>query len=125
MRAFSLSASAGKKECATDTYLPSAVQPHVGPCARDKLRDAGRRRMIRQRTILSLALLASTAACGGGGGGGSAPAASGGAPALAANPTGCSNWFGASSSDANGFHTWATVSSVVSQTATLVLSGDV
>ena len=31
--------------------------------------------MIRKRTILSLALLASTAACGGGGGGGSAPPA--------------------------------------------------
>jgi hypothetical protein len=42
--------------------------------------------MIRKRTILSLALLASTAACGGGGGGGS-PAASGPAPAVSGGAT--------------------------------------
>jgi hypothetical protein len=41
--------------------------------------------MIRKRTILSLALLASTAACGGGGGGGSSsPAVTGSAPASGA-----------------------------------------
>lgn len=39
--------------------------------------------MIRKRTILSLALLATTAACGGGGGG--SPSASGPAPAAAAS----------------------------------------
>src|SRR6185437_7342525 len=43
--------------------------------------------MIRKRTILSLALLATTAACGGGGGGGgggSPPAVSGATPAQSA-----------------------------------------
>ncbi len=81
--------------------------------------------MIRKRTILSLALLASTAACGGGGGGGSAPAASGGAPAQAANPTGFSNPSVAASTDANGNLGTATMSTDGSQTATLDLSGDV
>jgi hypothetical protein len=42
--------------------------------------------MIRKRTILSLALLATTAACGGGGGGGAAPA-----PAASAGGTSSAN----------------------------------
>ena len=80
--------------------------------------------MIRTRTILSLALLASTAACGGGGGGGGgAPAAtSGGATTQTADPTGFSNPSVVSSVDANGNVTSATMSTDSSQTATLDMS---
>ena len=83
--------------------------------------------MIRKRTILSLALLASTAACGGGGGSSSPAAVTGSAAAsgAASNPTGFNNPSVTSSVDANGNVVANTMSTDGSQMATLDLSGDV
>jgi hypothetical protein len=79
--------------------------------------------MIRKRTILSLALLATTAACGGGGGGGApgpAPAVSGGAPApTASGSTNFNNPSVMATTDANGNLTATIAADATSQTATL------
>ena len=84
--------------------------------------------MIRARTVMCLALLASTAACGGGGGGGGSPAPATGAGGATTqdggSATGFSNPSVIASSTANSVGTPTMATDATSQTATLIKTDD-